>query len=53
MGILYKKTENLFEKFSIKATRLLGNSITFIIALILVALDFTRTFPMSIGTAWQ
>ncbi|MEO6329586.1 MAG: low affinity iron permease family protein [Ginsengibacter sp.] len=41
MKILYKKIEDLFEKFSMKVTRLLGNSITFIIALFLVALYFT------------
>ena len=38
---IYKKIENLFEKFSMFATRILGNSITFIIALFLVLLYFT------------
>ena len=41
MRNLYKKIENLFEKFSTIATRILGNSITFIVALILVTLYFT------------
>ncbi len=41
MKIVYKKIENIFEKFSMVATRLLGNSITFIVALVLVGLYFT------------
>lgn len=41
MKVLYKIFESLFEKFSITATRILGNSITFILALILVARYFT------------
>jgi low affinity Fe/Cu permease len=38
---IYKKIELAFEKFSTIATRVLGNSITFIIALFLVLLYFT------------
>jgi len=38
---IYRKIENAFEKFSAVATRVLGNSLTFIIALILVLLYFT------------
>ncbi|MBA2248979.1 MAG: low affinity iron permease family protein [Chitinophagaceae bacterium] len=41
MKIIYRKAESLFEKFSMLATRMLGNSITFIVALILVFLYFT------------
>lgn len=41
MKIVYKRVENIFEKFTIIATRILGNSITFTIALILVILCFT------------
>ena len=41
MKLLYRTLEKAFEKFSYKATRVLGNSITFIIALILVARYFT------------
>ena len=41
MNMLYRTLEKVFEKFSYKATRVLGNSITFIIALILVASYFT------------
>ncbi len=41
MKIIYRKTENLFEKLSARATQILGNSVTFIIALILVAFYFT------------
>jgi len=41
MKIIYRKIENSFEKFSMIATRLLGKSITFIIALVLVLLYFT------------
>ena len=41
MKMLYRTLEKSFEKFSYKATRVLGNSITFIIALILVAKYFT------------
>ena len=41
MKTLYRKLENAFEKFSFAATRVLGNSITFIIALILVVRYFT------------
>ena len=36
MNFLYRKLETSFEKFSYAATRVLGNSITFIIALFLV-----------------
>ena len=39
--MLYTTLEKVFEKFSYKATRVLGNSITFIIALVLVARYFT------------
>ena len=39
--MLYRAIEKSFEKFSYKATRVLGNSITFIIALILVVRYFT------------
>lgn len=42
MKILYKKIETTFEKFSLVATRVLGNSITFIIALALVVTYFTE-----------
>jgi len=38
---LYRKIETIFEKFSSVATKVLGNSITFIIALFLVLLYFT------------
>jgi len=38
---LYRKVENAFERFSSVATKVLGNSVTFIIALILVLLYFT------------
>ena len=41
MKIIYRKIENTFEKFSSVATKVLGNSITFIIALIIVLLYFT------------
>jgi low affinity Fe/Cu permease len=41
MKIVYKKIEFAFEKFSSIATRVLGNSLTFIIALVLVLLYFT------------
>jgi low affinity Fe/Cu permease len=41
MKVLYKTLETLFERFSLTATRVLGNSITFIIALILVIRYFT------------
>lgn len=41
MKIFYRKIENIFEKFSSIATKVLGNSITFIIALVLVLLYFT------------
>ena len=41
MSSLYKLLESLFEKFSITATRVLGNSITFCIALFLVIKYFT------------
>ncbi|MEP6615341.1 MAG: low affinity iron permease family protein [Ginsengibacter sp.] len=41
MKIIYRKVENAFEKFSSVATRVLGNSITFIVALFLVLLYFT------------
>lgn len=41
MKILYKKLETFFEKFSMTATRVLGNSITFIFALLLVIRYFT------------
>lgn len=41
MKVLYKQLEILFEKFSVIATRVLGNSITFIVALTLVLLYFT------------
>jgi low affinity Fe/Cu permease len=36
MKAIYKKIEAAFEKFSLIATRILGNSITFLLALILV-----------------
>ena len=39
--MLYRAIEKSFEKFSYKATRVLGNSITFIIALVLVVRYFT------------
>ncbi|MEO7293420.1 MAG: hypothetical protein ABIW34_09980, partial [Ginsengibacter sp.] len=41
MKMLYRTLEKAFEKFSYKATRVLGNSITFIVALILVGRYFT------------
>ena len=41
MKMLYRAIEKSFEKFSYKATRVLGNSITFIIALVLVVRYFT------------
>ena len=41
MKYLYKSFENIFERFSLSATRVLGNSITFSIALILVIRYFT------------
>ena len=41
MKDLYKNFENIFERFSLSATRVLGNSITFSIALILVIRYFT------------
>ena len=41
MKVLYKTIEKAFEKVSFTATRVLGNSITFIIALSLVARYFT------------
>lgn len=41
MKIIYRKIENSFEKFSSLATKVLGNSITFIVALVLVLLYFT------------
>ncbi|MDB5198509.1 MAG: hypothetical protein JWO92_472 [Chitinophagaceae bacterium] len=41
MKTLYKTIETAFEKFSFAATRVLGNSITFILALLLVARYFT------------
>ncbi|HEV8081507.1 MAG TPA: low affinity iron permease family protein [Chitinophagaceae bacterium] len=41
MRIIYKTLETTFEKFSVVATRILGNSITFILALILVIAYFT------------
>ncbi len=41
MKLLYSLLEKAFEKFSYKATRVLGNSITFIIAFILVLRYFT------------
>lgn len=41
MKYLYKNFENIFERFSLSATRVLGNSITFSIALILVIRYFT------------
>ena len=41
MKSLYKIIETVFEKFSVAATRVLGNSITFIIALGLVIRYFT------------
>jgi len=41
MKVLYKKLETVFEKFSLTATRVLGNSITFIIALGMVIRYFT------------
>jgi low affinity Fe/Cu permease len=41
MKVIYRKIENSFERFSSLATKVLGNSITFIIALILVLLYFT------------
>ena len=41
MKIVYKKVESYFEKFSMMATRVLGNSITFILALLLVIRYFT------------
>jgi Predicted small integral membrane protein len=41
MKIIYRKIENSFERFSALATKVLGNSITFIVALVLVLLYFT------------
>lgn len=41
MKAIYKILETFFEKFSTAATRVLGNSITFLIALILVIRYFT------------
>jgi len=41
MKHVYKTLESAFEKFSVIATRFLGNSITFIIALVLVISYFT------------
>jgi len=41
MKTLYTSLETAFEKFSVFATRILGNSITFIIALVLVVTYFT------------
>ena len=41
MKSLYKSIEIAFEKFSLTATRVLGNSITFTLALILVIIYFT------------
>ena len=41
MKFLYKILEAAFEKFSVAATRVLGNSITFIVALSLVIRYFT------------
>ena len=41
MKVLYKTIETSFEKVSFTATRVLGNSITFIIALSLVVRYFT------------
>lgn len=41
MKMLYSSLEKAFEKFSYKATRVLGNSITFIVALILIVRYFT------------
>lgn len=41
MKALYKLLETFFEKFSMVATRVLGNSITFLIALTLVISYFT------------
>ncbi len=38
---MYKKIETAFEKFSMIATRILGNSITFLLALILVIKYFS------------
>lgn len=37
----YRNLENLFEKLSMAGTRILGNAISFIIALVLVLLYFT------------
>ena len=41
MKVLYKILETTFEKFSLAATRVLGNSITFMLALSLVIRYFT------------
>jgi len=41
MKSLYKIIETAFEKFSMMATRVLGNSLTFLMALILVITYFT------------
>lgn len=41
MKFLYKALESFFEKFSLAATRVLGNSITFIVALVMVIRYFT------------
>lgn len=41
MKSVYRKIENLFERFSIIATRVLGNSITFIIAFSFVVFYFS------------
>lgn len=39
--MVYRKLEIAFEKFSMIATRILGNSITFLIAALLIVLYFT------------
>ncbi len=41
MKAIYKKIEAAFERFSLIATRILGNSITFLLALILVIKYFS------------
>jgi len=41
MKSIYKILESVFEKFSFAATRVLGNSITFIVAMTLVIRYFT------------
>src|SRR5437773_12315015 len=43
MKTIYKKTENVFEKFSEAALKVFGSSITFILAVIIVIVYFFST----------